>query len=819
MAIAPIWLSKAGDLGIIPAETYYELQFDAYNPLGGTLTYFVVTGSLPAGLTLSSSGFLSGAPNPISKVTTSSFTVRVKNDENKIADRTFSLSVGGLLPPNIIPDEISLGVYSDGTRVDIQLAIENPNPLLTPVFSVLSGELPSGVTLSPNGLLYGFIRPIPAIGIYGPLDGPIYTALKAIYPDYGPDFDWVNPDDPSYFVGFDQAGFDSESTAYVSKNFQFTVQVDNGVYTDTQTYNIFVFAGELLTADSTDIFADSTVFTADTVGIASSEERVYSPVVYTLPGSLGAVAQEINVAFQIVAEDFNNDTLTYEAFANPGQTGLPPGVAINPASGWIYGTTTDTAGVYTFTARVRKTNNAIEYYSNEIICSITVLGEDTFVWRTLPNLGTIRTGEISKLYIDAYTINGQELIYELATAGAMPNGLLLLPDGTISGRSSFQMFDSAAEQTFENQTYTFTVSARTADLSIYEERTFTLTLIAEDHAPYENLYTQLLPSRAQRDLFYSILNDSLVFPEENLYRPLDPWFGKNRQRRMLLQTGLTAEQANVYISAMELNHYNKELYFGDVKTARALDENFNPIYEVVYLDVVDSLVDNSNSISLSIEWPTNTSGITNVYPNSFPNMAQRITDGVGYQNRGIIPQWMESRQEDGTVPGFKRVFVLCYAQPGKSAEIAYNVKRIIESFGELRFTIDRYIWDQTLSTFYDKSIDEFYSNNYVIGNGTIEAAENSPYVTGFGTAFTSEVFVNDQIVLTQHPNPLKNNQLLGIVKAIHSDGNIELYANSSITSWDSVQEPYPFKHIKTDGYSAPGDGDKYLKFPQGGILS
>ena len=45
----PIWLTPAGDLGIIPEEEYYEFNFDAYVVGGGTPVYSLVSGRLPTG--------------------------------------------------------------------------------------------------------------------------------------------------------------------------------------------------------------------------------------------------------------------------------------------------------------------------------------------------------------------------------------------------------------------------------------------------------------------------------------------------------------------------------------------------------------------------------------------------------------------------------------------------------------------------------------------------------------------------------------------------------------------------------------------------
>jgi hypothetical protein len=822
MAISPIWITPAGDLGIVPEQVYYEIQFDSYNTSGSPLVYSVVTGKLPAGLSLSTSGLLSGIPNPIIKLTTNTFTIRVKNGENKIADRTFSLSIGGIVPPVILPNTTNLGFYTDGTKINIQLASIEPNALLTPVFTIISGALPNGVTLSKNGLIQGVLRPIPDTGLYGPLDGPLYDYYHSITPTYGPDFDWTNPDYPTYVLGFDEAGFDSSVTKYASKNFQFTVQVNDGINTDIQEYSIYVFAGDLLTADSTIYTADNNSITGDQTTVANTS-KVYSPVINTPAGNLGSVSQGINVAFKIDAEDFNNPPrpLTYETIPSNALDGS--GLTLNAASGWITGTTSAHASTYAFNARAFAgiPNDISNPYrdSGTVIYSITVLGLDSLIWDTPNNLGSINTGEVSKLFVNAHTVNNQNLIYELLTPGTLPIGLNLLNDGLITGRVSFQLFNDTSAFTTNSTTYTFTVAAYTADKSVYEERVFQVTVSDVDSKPYENLYAQLLPSRAQRDIFYSIINDPQIFPESYLYRASDPWFGKNFQRLVLLQSGLNSQYASAYVDAMNLNHSNKKLVFGAVKTARAVS-NFETIYEVVYLELGDG-----QSADLEVNWPTNSAGVSTVYPNSFSNMAKRISDGIGYEDKSIIPLWMESRQKDGTVPGFKQVFVLCYTLPGKSAEIAYNINKVVSEFGLIDFTVDRYVWDAALSQNYDKSANVFIANNYVMGTGYIEAYTESPYVIGFAdpitnteTKFTTELFVNDQIVVFQ-PNSDKDGAVLGTVKAIHSDSNVELYANSFITTWGNVKEPSAFKHLAVDSYLTPGEGDKYLKFPRIGVLS
>jgi hypothetical protein len=264
-------------------------------------------------------------------------------------------------------------------------------------------------------------------------------------------------------------------------------------------------------------------------------------------------------------------------------------------------------------------------------------------------------------------------------------------------------------------------------------------------------------------------------------------------------------------------------------------------------------------------------------------MAARIVDNIGYENRGALPKWMTSRQTDGTVLGFTRAMILCYTKPGKSAEIAYRVKQVQSLFREIDFTIDRYEWDNSYSDNYNKVGNLFIVNNFVYATGTISANTNSNIVTGltlitvgtgtisgnfgdvivygvgtsFGkdvrvgkpiyaanttvelgtvssvtdnttlrltsplvstisgisysaetskTEFTTEIYVGDSILV--------DSDVIGIVKSINSDSNITLYANS-LTTVSNVA----FEHNARDTYSTPGNNDKYLKFPQVGVIT
>lgn len=415
-----------------------------------------------------------------------------------------------------------------------------------------------------------------------------------------------------------------------------------------------------------------------------------------------------------------------------GVLDLPAGLSLVEDSGWLIGTLPNqTVNQVEYKFRIIAQKASDPTYLDTQLFIITVLGDlnNRIDWVTPADLGTITTGKVSDLFIYATSALGKTLFYELTSNAyqRLPQGLKLTLGGLISGRVSFEVFSLDqgtttldGEATTFDFTYTFTVTARDLANTISADRTFTLTIRQFDKIPYENLYLKALPNADQRASFQTLVNDTTIFPLEKIYRHEDPWFGLASDIKTLFLAGLSPSALEKYTQVASTNHYTKRLTFGDIKTARALDQNFNVKYEVIYLDVQDANTNSfgqgpADTLDLINEldtpyYDTNGTAYTTAYPNSVVNMGNVMVGGISYQDKGVLPDWMTSRQANGRQLGFVRAVVLAYVKPGESNLVAYRLRQRNFNFNSIDFTVDRYQIDNVYSTNYDLTANAFVTS-------------------------------------------------------------------------------------------------------------
>jgi len=670
----PEWVTESGNLGTYPSSTDISIQLDARAILPATnLTYNLQSGSLPLGilnnLTLSSSGLISGNPKPVSMETMHEFTVRVTDENGNIRDRTFSISIAGIIKPELVTPKGEIMNVIDSKWVEYQLEYSNPlNEEI--VISVTTGTLPPGLEVTANGLIYGYPKP--------PLSNNLPT----------------------------------------TKTYVFSLSINSSLGVFHQTYSITVRNHALTHPRNT---RAPVILNSRPQNMTINKVDPFYD--YYMIGGRDSILVDSNsyMSFKVIGKDFDENDIIYE------YNNLPLGLVGDTKTGWITGIPQlQFQGIskFQFNVRVAKAykpaivSDFIEYF---IIVKKDVAQD--IVWISESNLGTLLNGSISELSVTASS--AMPLKYRL-TSGQLPPNVELLDNGLIVGRAAFQPTEDLLPLGDKTK-FEFEIEAFNTEFVLLSSKK-TFSLIVEQHfdIPVENVYIKAVPSIPQRKSIYELLNNEAVFPTELLYRPRDPYFGKSSFISFVHIYGQFSATLEKYLSAMSINHYPIQLVVGDVKTAVARDSNGNIVYEVVYCDIVDENTE-IGKVAKDVFWPReisrnlgpydtgaseiftsdsygnkfNTSlspgSIRMLHPASLINMRTQLSDVLGQNlDNNILPTWMTCQQLDGTIIGYKPAWVICYTNPGQSETIRNNV---IDNFGvklnDIDFTVDRYIIDKS----------------------------------------------------------------------------------------------------------------------------
>ena len=867
----PVWVTKAGNLGVIAERQFYNLRFDVTDPDGGELTFSIVGGVLPSGLSLKDDGFIEGiptlrkvfvrgVPTDVSEDVDNTFSVRCQTTTGDVSDRTFTLTVSGQDIPIITSTQESLGTFFDGTYFEYQLeATDLDNDVLT--WAISNGTLPNGLSLNTaTGLISGYIN-------------------LAVATDYGVS-GWFNTD-------WDQTPWDFRAQS-TNKNYQFTASVTDGKDFALRKYKIFIISKDGMTADNDIITVDAdNIITADT-------DSKRNPVLLTTEQDLGIILHDNYFAFKFEGVDFDGDPIIYTIFSgdesgfdvagagfdevpfDQGNFEKPPGLVLAEDTGWFYGYIPAQSlleNTYNIGIRVAKRDDSLVYRSELSLFTFTIIGDlGKFVqWDTPTNVGTIENGAISEFYVSAtnglgrtlhyrladdfktgtplstnygfigdnstttfnlgydiskfpvtatvdgtlttaFTVSSSEVVFDTApgnalvvvvsvntgvvdsttsdvySSGKLPQGLTLLDDGLIVGRCSFNGFtidggattfdvierrtSSATGETSFDTVYSFTVEVFDDLGNISTFKTFFITVALANTVPYDNMYAVALLPQTNRTVWRELINNTTVIDPDDIYRVTDPNFGISSDVRMLVAAGVYPATAADVQSAILRNHFNKRVQLGEVKTATAFDASGNVKYEVVYIEVTDNKATPagvSTSSSLNLGNVSIAGGFDPViYPNSFANMRNNIYSNLTQSNKTALPDWMTSKQKNGTILGLVNAAIVCYTKPGQSTKTAFNISRASAELSTFDIVLDRYIWDNNLSENYDTvtesftasaqtTFDKFDIRTVFVKVATVDYAVEVPYseingktlsyITNLGLDSVTSGIINGQTLI------------------------------------------------------------------------
>ncbi|CAB4130239.1 hypothetical protein UFOVP116_339 [uncultured Caudovirales phage] len=679
--------SLTNDLGQVYDGAYYEYQLSARDLDNDALQWGVKSGALPPGITLDpTTGKLSGFAEPQSLASTA---VIPQTTTGVSATRRYTFDIGvtdgkdySLMSYSVLV----IGNSSAGTDLtdnispmSLTIARKRPPVMMTPQQDI-------GQVLHDNYFSFKFD---------------------------GYDFDG---DEFRYALATSDlvTGFDSSSELYDKARFDLTpLRLPPGVILDEETGWVHgyippqevlddVYVTKVLAYKTTDntITSVPTYIKFTVVGAISSYLTWDSPALLgTIQnGSLSelkvsATATKGNVLHYKLRDDFKGGTpeiAKYTFVSNGSTPSFDLGFTIGKKDIWVY-----------------VNDKPVHPKDYKIVGSSVVFPK---AWpygygvRVKANLG----------YVTSY---GTSL-----TTGRLPQGLRLLDNGLIAGKASFNGFaiDGGAT-TFDTRSRTYGTSVITTFDTIYRftvevfddegeiqtTKNFMISVDLSQKIPFDNLYGAALLPLHQRAQLKEILNNQNLIPDRALYRNGDPNFGKAKDLRLLLASGLDPKGAAEFQAAIATNHYKKRVLLGDLKTARATGEHGVVDYEVVYIEVIDPLENKKGksipqTIKLRNELKIGNDQSRYITPNSFTNMRKVINDAIGQVDKIALPRWMLSKQENDSVLGFINAVVVCYTKPGESKKIAFNLSRITGvKFNDFDFELDRYIWDNSQSKYYD----------------------------------------------------------------------------------------------------------------------
>ena len=641
----PVWTTTAGKLATYQEDSSYSLQLEANDPvvLGDStaITYSILAGTLPVGMSLTSGGLLTGIPSQVEKRTLYTFVVRAAAG-TAITDRTFSLEVEGQDAPTFttasgqlqLDDSTRVGLYwaLDGESVSYQVVATDVDTRAggSLAYSISSGILPPGLTMSSTGLISGIV---------------------SLTDDY----------------------FD-DSTRQIAMTFNIGVRVSDGTSVTTQDNSIFVYSADYWRVNNPTITVDMTEINGAPITMDLTSQR--RPVFLTA-SALGTFRHNNRLVIKIDIEDLDS---TGSAFVYTIQAGsLPTGLAIDPASGEIYGYLPRQGEVevdHSFTIRATRTIEAGVTVFTDQVFTMKVIGDlDIGINFTTPTMvGTLTADIPSLLNIEANTDEPNRVLSYSVTGGALPTGITLSEQGNLIGTIDPSDF------TDSTRSFSFTVTVSDQYQTAAAIKEFTL-LIYLPHTTIE--YGDLrghATSFIDQNIFYNMAQDPNINSPELIYRQDDPNFGMKLKPEMLMMAGIEAQTLTTFQNQMELNHAPITLWFGDIKTAIAR-EGTETKYEVVYIEIKDKFVNNDGKAT----------GATGERPNAVENMRSRMK-ALSNQEWTYLPLWMKTVQADAGVSlGYIKAVPICYCKPGTSGQLKKRIEDLQLDFKKIHFIIDRYI--------------------------------------------------------------------------------------------------------------------------------
>lgn len=161
LVVEPALVTSPASLPPVTVNSLYSATLSATGGSGTGYTFAITAGTLPAGLTLSPSGVLSGTIPAGTQALDTAITITTTDSNGTASSQTYTLNVNPAIAitPSSLPDTEAGADYSTSVT-----AIGGSGMGYT--FALTGGTLPAGLTLASDGSITGTVDPNAAAGYY-----------------------------------------------------------------------------------------------------------------------------------------------------------------------------------------------------------------------------------------------------------------------------------------------------------------------------------------------------------------------------------------------------------------------------------------------------------------------------------------------------------------------------------------------------------------------------------------------------------------------------------------------------------------------------
>lgn len=444
-----------------PSRQNVSIQLQSTNSSGYTVEYdtALVSGTLPAGLTLSASGLISGTASAVTLDTTYRFQVKAKSSgASDVTSPALSIIIKA---PNSITwaSSGSLGDFNDSaspsrSNIQIQLsATSTTGAAVTYSTSVASGSLPPGLSISSAGVISGTAAAVAADTTYTftinafATDAPTQISPSLSITVRKPqNISWTS----SGALG---TYYDSAAPSRTGISIQLQASSSNGGVVSFETSlasgslppGLTLSSTGLISGTASAVIVDTTYtfqVVATSPNVPSSTSTVLSitikapnTITWASTGILGTFndsssPSRSNISIQLSATSNSGSSVTYDTTVASGA--LPPGLTLS-SSGLITGTASavlvDTT--YTFTVIA----NSVDSISTEsTVLSIVVRPPVSIQWVSSGQISSFTNCQTNSInhQLSVNATGSSSISFSIAS-GSLPSGVSLNSSGLITG--------------------------------------------------------------------------------------------------------------------------------------------------------------------------------------------------------------------------------------------------------------------------------------------------------------------------------------------------------------------------------------------------